>query len=191
MNRILRIAAVALVALALSNAAVAQMGGRGPGPGGNGNGTMAGPGPSGAHPFVAPDGKALLVKRTTTSSGATTTTTVQLVAVSTAGTVAWTHTPANDVRDLSFPSGLVAFVSAAQGQAATSQVVALNLASGTQAWAATFDGMVGDLEVTSSGLLAVVSKSTAATGTDTQGTVTRTLVSINLSGNVAWSLALD
>ena len=75
--------------------------------------------------------------------------------------------------------------------AGTAQLVALNLASGAQAWSLSVDGMIHDLEVTSTGLLGIVSKYVAATGSATQGTVSRSLVSINLSGSIVWTLALD
>jgi hypothetical protein len=202
MNKTVRIAAFALLALALSNSAVAQMGGRGPGQGGTGpgagagpgNGPGNGPGPGGdIRPIVAPDGKALLVKRTSTTSGSTTTTTVQLVAVSTAGTVAWTWTPPADLRGIALPTGLVAVTAVTQSSTAapTSQVIALNLASGAQVWATSFDGLVGDLQETSTGLLGVVSKYVAPSGSETHGTMTRSLVSINLAGSIVWTLALD
>lgn len=196
--KIIRIAAIALVLVGLSNPAVAQMGGQNPRGGGNGAGT-AGPGgpggPGGAGQFlVAPDGKALLVDRTTTTSGSTTTTTSQLVAISTSGTVAWTWTPPAEIREIALPTGLVVVTAVTPGTssaASTAQLVALNLGSGAQVWSLPVDGMIHDLEVTSTGLLGIVSKSVAATGTATQGTVSRSLVSINLSGSIVWTLALD
>ncbi len=202
--KIIRIAAIALVLVGLSNAAVAQMGGQGPRGGGNGAGMsgpggMGGPGGPGGPGMagdvvVAPDGKALLVKRTTTTSGSTTTTTTQLVAISTAGSVAWTWTPPAGIHDLALPTGLVVVTAVTPGTstaAGTAQLVALNLASGSQAWSLPVDGMIQNLEVTSTGLLGIVSKYVAATGSATQGTVSRSLVSINLSGSIVWTLALD
>lgn len=199
--KIIRIAAIALVLVGLSNAAVAQMGGQGPRGGGNGAG-MSGPGGMGGpggpgmagDVVVASDGKALLVKRTTTTSGSTTTTTTQLVAISTAGSVAWTWTPPAEIHDLALPSGLVVVTAVTPGTssaAGTAQLIGLNLNSGAQAWSLSIDGMIQNLEVTSSGLLGIVSKYVAATGSATQGTVSRSLVSINLSGSIVWTLALD
>lgn len=174
-----------LVSLSLSGAALAQMDGRGHGMGG----------PPGDVPqmsgglLVAPDGKALFVKRTTATSGSTTTTTTQLVAVSTAGAVAWTWAPPAAIHDIAFPTDLVAVaVGAANSTAASSQIVGLSLASGTQEWSTSLDGMASELTATSNGLLCVVAK--VATG-GTRQTVTRTLVSINNSGAIAWSLPLD
>ena len=192
MKKTIRIAALAFALLGLSQAALAQMGGRGPQAGGNGNGPGAGTGVG--HVLVAPDGKAIFAKRTTTTSGSTTTTTTQLVAVGTSGSVAWTFTPPAEIRDIVLPTGLVVLNAASaptSTAAGTSQLVALNLASGAQAWSVAVDGMLNDLQATSSGLLAVVSKTTAAASTDTQAAVAHTLVSYTLSGTVAWSLALD
>ncbi len=199
--KIIRIADIALVLTGLSNAAVAQMGGQGPRGAGNGAGMsgaggMGGPGGPGmaGEVVVASDGKALLVKRTPTASGSTTTTTTQLVAISTAGTVAWTWTPPAEIRDLALPTGLVVVTAVTPGTstaAPAAQLVALNLASGSQAWSLPVDGMIQNLEVTSTGLLGIVSKYVAATGTATQGTVSRSLVSVNLSGSIFWTLVLD
>lgn len=190
--RTIRIAAVALALAALSGPALAQMGGMGHRGGGNGVGPDMARGDG--RVLVAPDGKAILVKRTTTSSGSTTTTTVELVAVGTSGTVAWTFTPPADIGQIALPSGLVVLNAVTPGSSAasaTSQLVALNLSSGAHAWSLAVDGMVHDLQVTPTGLLGVVSKYAATTGTATQGAVSRSLVSISLSGSVAWTLALD
>lgn len=75
--------------------------------------------------------------------------------------------------------------------APATQLVALNLGSGAQAWSTPIDGMINDLQATSTGLLGVVSKYVAPTGTETHGTVSRSLVSINLAGGIVWTLALD
>jgi len=191
--KLARILVIAAAALAFSDAALAQHGGPGGpgmGPGGGGPGDR---GPGGAGPIaVAPDGKAIDVKSTTTTSGSTTTTSIQLVAVSTAGTVAWTWTPPAAIHDIVFPTGLVVVAVEPQSStSASSQIVALNLSTGSQAWATPVDGIAGDLHATSSGLLAVVSKYTAPTSSTTPGTVSRSLVSLNLSGTVVWGLSLD
>lgn len=160
---------------------------------------MAGPGGPGGpggigRVLVASDGKAILVKHTTTTSGSTTTTSTALEAVSTAGAVAWTWTPPAGIREIVLPNGLVVVSTATAATtttAASAQLVGLNLGSGAQAWSTSIDGMLNDLQVTPTGLLGIVSKTVAATGSATQATVTRSLVAFNLSGGIVWSLALD
>ena len=162
--------------------------GNGPGAGGPGGGM--GPGGPDACPIsVASDGKALYQKRTVTTSGSTTTVSVQLVAVGTSGSVAWTWTPPSEIRQIATPAGLVAVAVAPESStSSTSSVVGLSLA-GAQVWSTSFDGSVGGLTVTPTGLLAVVSKSSTSTGGAQMGS--RSLVSLSLSGSILWTLSLD
>jgi outer membrane protein assembly factor BamB len=208
MKSLSRYTALAITVLAFSNFALAQMGGGRGGSQGSGPQTgtppagapdgMRGPGgpggPNGGRLVVASDGKALLVQHTAAASS-TSAPTIELVAVNPAGVVAWTWTSPAGIRDIALVSNLV--VVSVGGQAATTsttavadQLIALNLASGTQAWAASVDGNPGQVTATSNGFLVVVHKVTAATGTATQPTVTRSLVSYDLAGKVVWTLAL-
>ncbi len=212
--RTLAIAAVAAT-LALSGSALAQRGpgggsgtgsgmgsgmgsgtGQGMGPGG-GSGEM-GRGPGGEGRIqVAPDGTSVYVKRTATTSGSTTTVTEQLVAVSAAGKAIWNWTPPEQIHEIAFPTGLVALTvgtppaTTATATSPTSRVVGLNVATGAQMWSTAIDGLVHDLQVSPTGLLAVVTKVTVAGTSTTPPTVAHSLVSINLSGTIAWTYSLD
>ena len=86
---------------------------------------------------------------------------------------------------------MVGAAASATTSAVSPQVVALNLASGTVAWTLATDGEPGGLKATPTGLLAVVTKVTASTGTTTPPTVSRSLVSISIAGKVVWTVSLD
>ncbi len=195
--RLARTLAISFAALTFSTVALAQQRG-GPQPlygfqpGGPAHGRG---GPGGRPVLVAPDGSAVYVKTTTTTSDSTTTTTQQLVDISTTGAVAWTWTPPAAIHDIVFPTGLVAMTAVPRPTSSTStvtsQVIALNLSTGAQAWTASFDGVVSDLEVSTIGLLCTVSKYTAPSGSSRQGTVSRSLVALSLTGNTLWTYSLD
>lgn len=204
-------AVITLLALVVSQGATAQMGGGGMGSGGqgscgtgNGNGaggaggpgTGGGMGPGGAMNggglVIAPDGTSYLVTRTpatSTESAAST-----LLAVGPNGQKAWEWTTQGGIREPLLVGGLVvAVVGDADGdQTPEAAVVALQAASGTEAWRVALDAHVARLEAASDRLVAlVVAPETAASGGSASADPDRSLVAIDLTGHVLWTFDLD
>ncbi len=189
----LLIPALVLAGLGFSGAALAQRSGP-PGAFGMGPGGGRGPGFHGAPVVVAPDGTALYVKSSTTTSGSTTTRTEELVAINSSGAVAWTWTPTGAIRGFAFSGAAVAVAVVPQpsspGASVTSSVVSLVLATGTQAWSASLNGVVGELKATPTGFLCTVSTFIAGSGTS-RGSVSRALVALDNTGKILWTTPLD
>ncbi|KAA0252727.1 MAG: hypothetical protein EDX89_17295 [Acidobacteria bacterium] len=207
-------AVITLLALAVSQGATAQMGGGGTGSGGqgscdgngngNGNGTGGAGGPgmgggmgpggamNGGGLVVAPDGTSYLVTRTpatATETGAST-----LVAVGANGQKAWEWTTEGGIREpLLVGTLVVAVVGDADGdQTPEAAVVALQAASGTEAWRVALDAHVARLEAATDRLVAlVVEPATASSDGSAPADPDRSLVAIDLAGHVLWTFDVD
>ena len=204
---------ITFVALAISHGAVAQMGGGGMGNGGQGGcgtgpgggtGGSGGPGMGGGMGpggqgmnggglVVAPDGTAYVISRTpSTTAGAAAS--VELLAVAKNGTRLWEWSAEGGIREpLLVGSLVVTAVGARDGdETPEATVVALQAATGTEAWRVTLDGHAARLEAAGDRILALVVKPTAAgTGAGSSSDPDRTLVAIDLTGTVLWSFSLD
>ncbi len=198
MSYLSRFLVMTLAALAISFPLLAQGGGRGPGGSMPPAGEAKGPGGPGGRLIVAADGTSLIVKMAP-GAASTDAPVFQLVAVNSAGVAAWTWTAPAGIRDIKLASGLVIVsvgggpgpASSGSSSAVSSQLVALNLTNGAQAWTATADGTFGEVEVASNGVRVIITKCVAATDATAQATCTRALQSLDFAGHILWSFALD
>lgn len=204
---------ITFIALAISHGAVAQMGGGGMGNGGQGGcgtgpgggtGGSGGPGMGGGMGpggqgmnggglVVAPDGTAYVTSRTPSTTAGTAGTSV-LVAVGKNGTRAWEWSAVGGIREPILAGSLVITAVGARDGDETPEatVVALQAASGTEAWRATVDGHAARLEAAGDRVLALVVKPKATgMGAGSSSDPDRTLVAIDLTGTVLWSFSLD
>jgi outer membrane protein assembly factor BamB len=146
---------------------------------------MGGPGGGGANAIVASDGT-IFVTRTTVDTG-TDTATTQIIAIRSNGTTAWTANLANRGGVLLSGSNLISVAeNRATGGTVTTTLTALSTATGAQAWTATINGRVTDLEPFSGGTYAIVVVPVATPG----GTATRSLVAISPSGATLFTVSL-
>jgi hypothetical protein len=178
-----RIAAISFTLLLLAGIANA----RGPGNPGGGPGGPGGPGggPEGGHAIVAADGT-IFVTRVVTDS-ATDTSTTQIVAVTPAGTTAWTATLTDRRGGLLLSgSNLLSVSDSSTDSAVSSTVTARSTATGAVSWTATLNGRITDLEPFSGGTYAIVVVPPATT----DGTARRSLVAISDSGATLWTVSL-
>lgn len=205
---------ITFMALAISHGAVAQMGGGGMGSGGQGGcggtgpgggtGGSGGPGMGGGMGpggqgmnggglVVAPDGTAYVISKTpSTTTGAAGTSV--LVAVGKNGTQAWEWSAIGGIREPVLAGSLVITAIGARDGDETPEttVVALQAASGTEAWRVTVDGHAARLEPAGDRILALLVKPTATgTAAGSASGPDRTLVAIDLTGTVLWSFSLD
>lgn len=212
------IAALAALALCLSAPAAAQMGG-GMGGGGNGggmgggmgsgNGDMGSMGMSGDmggmdRVLVTPEGIAITVVRKS-AAGQATPSTLQIVALSSSGSVLWRWDASASVHQLELAGDLVLVSQATTGMntgstmTPTGSLVALRSSSGVEAWRYTPEGIVGNIEVSSDRIYALVVKATGSTGNgghmgsggSTGSQMSRSLVVLDIQGRVLWSFSLD
>jgi len=135
------------------------------------------------------------VERTSTTSGTTTTTTFTLTAISANGTKAWSYNAASAIHRVVTTDGIVVLsLGGDHDRDATtttpSQLVALNLTTGAQAWTLSIDGNIGDLQGVTGGLLVEVVKVTPASGA-TAASAARTLQFVNTAGAVSWTISLN
>lgn len=177
-----RILTATLVMLLTAGVALANgPGGRGPGgPGGPNDGGM----PGGGNAIVAADGTLFVTRRVVDT--ATNTSTTQLIAITTAGSTAWTVTLTDNGHFRLSGSNLLSVSSSATDTAVTSTVTARSTATGAVAWTATINGRVTDLEPFSGGTYAIVVTPAATTG----GTATRSVVALSNSGTTLWTAAI-
>jgi hypothetical protein len=177
-----RILIATLAMMLTAGAALANGGGGGRGPGGPGGHDDGGF--QGGNTIVAADGTLFVTRRVVDT--ATDTSTTQLVAITPAGTTAWTVTLTDGGHFTLSGSNLLSVTSTATDTAVTSTVTARSTATGAVAWTATLNGRVTDLEPFSGGTYAIVV--TPATTTD--GTATRSVVALSNSGATLWTAAI-
>jgi hypothetical protein len=175
-----RILIATLVMLLTAGVALAGPGGgRGPGPGGPGP-----DGPGGGNAIVLADGTLIVTRHIVDT--ATDTSTTQLIAITPAGTTAWTVTLADGGHFTVSGSNLLSVTSSVTDTAVTSTVSARSTATGAVAWTATVNGRITDLEPFSGGTYAIVVTPAATTG----GTPTRSVVALSNSGATLWTLSI-
>jgi hypothetical protein len=176
-----RILIATLVMLLTAGVALAGPGG-GRGPGGPGG---PGPdGPGGGNAIVLADGTLIVTRHVVDM--ATDTSTTQLIAITPAGTTAWSVTLTDGGHFTVSGSNLLSVSSSATDTAVTSTVTARFTATGGVAWTATINGRVTDLEPFSGGTYAIVVTPAAAAG----GTPTRSVVALSSSGATLWTASL-
>ena len=180
MKRIL----IATLAMLLTTSAALANGGGGRGPGGPGRGPDDGGIPGGGNAIVAADGTLFVTRRVVDT--ATNTSTTQLVAITTAGSTAWSVTLTDNGHFRLSGSNLLSVSSSSTDTAVTSTVTARSTATGAVAWTATLNGRVTDLEPFSGGTYAIVVTPPATTG----GTATRSVVALSNSGATLWTAAI-
>ena len=177
MKRIL----IATLAMLLTAGAALANGGGGRGPGGPGGPEGGGPG---GNAIVAADGTLFVTRRVVDT--ATNTSTTQLVAITTAGSTAWSVTLTDNGHLRLSGSNLLSVSSSSTDTAVTSTVTARSTATGAVAWTATLNGRVTDLEPFSGGTYAIVVTPAATTG----GTATRSVVALSNSGATLWTASI-
>jgi hypothetical protein len=175
-----RILIATLVMLLTGGVALAGPGGgRGPGPGGPGP-----DGPGGGNAIVLADGTLIVTRHIVDT--ATDTSTTQLIAITPAGSTAWTVTLADGGHFALSGGNLLSVNSSVTDTAVTSTVTARSTSTGAVAWTATINGRVTDLEPFSGGTYAIVVTPPATTG----GTPTRSVVALSSSGATLWTAAI-
>ncbi len=174
-----RILTATLVLLLTAGVALAGPGGGGRGPGGPGP-----DGPGGGNAIVLADGTLIDTRRVVDT--ATDTSTTQLVALTTAGSTAWTVTLTDGGHFTLSGGNLLSVDSSAADSAVTSTVSARSTATGAEVWTATINGRVTDLEPFSGGTYAIVVTPAAAAG----GTPTRSVVALSNSGTTLWTASI-
>lgn len=167
------------------------MGGSGTGGYGMGGYGMGGPGggpsemPLGTPLIVGSDGTIYVTHTVIDTSTRTSTTT--LTAITPAGKAAWTATLTNAGR-LTLSHGNLISVSDthASDESVTSTLTALSAATGTTAWTRTITGQVFDLTPFNGGtyVIAVIPATTSG------GTASRSLIALDNSGNILWTVSI-
>jgi hypothetical protein len=173
-----RILIATLVMLLTAGVALAGPGG-GRGPGGPGP-----DGPGGGNAIVLADGTLIVTRHIVDT--ATDTSSTQLIAITPAGTTAWTVTLTDGGHFTVSGSNLLSVTSSTTDTAVTSTVTVRSTATGAVAWTATINGRITDLEPFSGGTYAIVVTPAATTG----GTPTRSVVALSNSGATLWTLSI-
>lgn len=159
-------------------------GGHGPGPGGPGPGGPGGDGFGGGDAIVVADGTLIATRRVVDS--ATNTSTTQLIAITPAGTIAWSVTLTDGGHFTLSGNNLLSVTGSVTDTAVTSTVTARSTLTGAVAWTATINGRITNLEAFSGGTYAIVVTPPATTG----GTPTRSVVALSSSGTTMWTVAI-
>lgn len=158
--------------------------------------------------LVSPAGTTFLVSRELTGTS-TSAVADELLAISPNGTNAWSWRSTDAIRDLTLAADILV-VSVGEPHAygttgtapRTGALVAVRSTTGAEAWRLTLDGIPMRVETASDRLVILVGKPTSTT---TGGTTTghmgpgdagfqgmrRSLVAVNLSGRLLWTVALD
>jgi hypothetical protein len=178
-----RILIATLITMLTAGAALAN-GGPGGGRGGHEDGGPGFDGGPGGNAIVAADGTLFVTRRVVDT--ATGTSTTQLVAITPAGSTAWTVTLTDGGHFTLSGSNLLSVTSSTTDNVVTSTVTARSAASGAVAWTATINGRVTDLEPFSGGTYVVVVTPSTTDG----GTATRSVVALSNSGATLWTAAL-
>ena len=167
-----------LTLLLVAGGAMAQHGpmhgGRGP----------EGGAPGGGNLIVASNGT-VFVTRVVTDS-ATNTASMQIVAITSAGSQAWTATLANRGHLTLSGNVLLSVSDSSTSSAVNSTITAINITTGATAWTLSQPGRVMELEPFSGGTYATVVTPAATSG----AAATRSLIAISGSGTVLWSVSL-
>lgn len=177
-----RILIATLMTLMTAGAALANNGGGHGGPGGPGG--FGDEGIHGGNTIVASDGTLFVTRRVVDT--ATSTSTTQLVAITPAGTTAWSITLSDGGDFRLSGSNLLSVTSSTTDNVITSTVTARSTATGAVAWTATVNGRITDLEPFSGGTYLIVVTPATTTG----GTATRSVVALTNSGVKLWTVAL-
>lgn len=145
------------------------------GPGGPGGAQFGGPA------IIGSDGTVYVTKASATAGS------IDIVAIRSTGTTAWTATVADRGRlELSGSNLLVSSETRNSDNTITSTITAISTASGTTAWTKTFSGHAEVVGKFSGGTYVSVVVPPATQG----GTATRSLVALSDSGAVLWTVAL-
>jgi hypothetical protein len=176
-----RILIATLMTLMTAGAALANNGGGHGGPGGAGG---YDDGLRGGNAIVASDGTLFVTRRVVDT--ATNTSTTQLVAITPAGTTAWSIT-LTDGGDFHLSgSNLLSVTSSTTDDVITSTVTARSTSTGAVAWTATVNGRITDLEPFSGGTYAIVVTPSTTTG----GSATRSVVAFSNAGVKLWTVSI-
>jgi hypothetical protein len=189
--------AVLILVCSLASVAYGQRGG-GPMPGG----AFEGMGGMGAmHPVVLSNGSVIVQKTTppTAASGAK----FELVAISSTGATLWTKEIDRGAHSPTLAGNLLLFVEltapARPGDGIKSNVVALNAASGVEAWRLAVDGSAMSIAPAENQIYVVTVSGPGGMHRPTGSggpmmpripPVERTLIAISLTGSQLWSLSL-
>jgi outer membrane protein assembly factor BamB len=165
-----------LVLLLVAGAAMAQRGGH--------EGNRGGGGPEGGGLIVGSNGTVFVTS--VVRDSATDTSSMRIVAITSAGSQAWTATLANRGHLTLSGNVLLSVSDSSTGTAVSSTITAINTTTGATAWTLNQAGRVLDLEPFSGGTYATVVTPAAAAG----AAATRSLVAISSSGTVLWSVSL-
>lgn len=180
MKKFLVLAAILMMFAAVANAQHGPMGGApAMGPGHDGGGPE---GPGGGA-IVGSDGTIYI-----TRANATSTTAVDLLAVRSTGTVAWTTTLPTGAghAELSGTNLIAGSRSKATDGTVTSTLTAISTTSGASAWTSTFTGDARVVGSFSGGTYVMVVTPAATAG----GAPTRSLQALGSDGKVLWSISI-